>query len=765
MRSIARIMKTELKVLFFSPVAWMLLVIFSIQVGLEYLTSIDAVFRNDLLGYPPSKLTMSIFGGYFGVVSKVMKHLYLYIPLLTMGLMSRELSSGSIKLLYSSPVSNAKIIIGKYLAAALYCLMLVLILAIPMVITVFSIKSPDIPFMLTSLLGVYLTVLVYAAIGLFMSTLTRYQVVAAAGTLAVLIGLNSVGNLWTDVEYLREATSWLSIMNRSSNFTDGMICTSDLLYFILMTVLFLALAVITLNGERLKQSKSAIYARYAAVVAITLSLGVLSSAPLFTKYYDATRTKVNTLTEESRKVMEALDGKITITSYVNLFDKTYNQGSPETVISDRKKFARYSRFNPYIKFKYVYYYGPGSDYERYKELNPGLDGEALMKRVCQYRDIKPDFLSFEQVNEMADLTMEKGRLVRILESSDGATSRLRIYEDDYRDPFEEQMTAAFKALVVKSPVAGFVTGHGERDKDDFSEKGYGTFATDIAYRYSLVNNGFEFRNIVLNEAVSPDVDILVIADVKTAFSEKEMENYRAYVERGGNLFILGEPRRQNNMNPLLKEVGLEFESGQVVMPSEQYEANMIALTPDEAVRGKFRYLNVVRQKGYSIVTPSACAINQLDDTKKFRKVDILRTPMSGSWVEKQTEDFVNDTATVDYLAGESEGVNVVMTYLSRQIKAKEQRVFVIGDADCISTLELSTQRPGFANGNFNLITEVFSTLSYGQYPVYAERPKQPDNELYLTKRTLPIVKYILAGLIPAALLACGITVLIRRKRR
>lgn len=765
MRTISRIMKTELRVLFFSPIAWLLLVVFSLQVGLEYLTGIDAIFRNDLLGYPPSKLTISIFGGYFGVVSKMMKHLYLYIPLLTMGLMSRELGSGSIKLLYSSPVSNAKIILGKYFAAAVYCLILVMILAVPMVITCFSIKSPDIPFMLTALLGVYLTVLVYAAIGLFMSSLTRYQVVAAVGTLAVLAALNSVGSLWTDADYLREVTSWLSIISRSSGFMDGIICSSDFFYFILMTVLFLALSVITLNGERLKQRKSEIYARYAVTVTVVIVLGIVSSMPLFTRYHDSTRTKVNTLTEESRKVMEKLDGRITVTTYVNLFDETYNQGSPANVISDRKKFARYTRFNPYIRFRYVYYYGPGSDYGRYKERNPGLDGEDLMKRVCQYRDIKPDFLSLEQVGEYVDLSGENGRLVRVLESRDGAVSRLRLYKDDYIDPFEEQMTAAFKALAVKSPTVGFVTGHGERGKDDFSERGYGTFATDVTFRYSLVNNGFGFTDIDLNEAVPQDVDILVIADMKSALSAKELENYEDYVERGGNLFILGEPRRQGNMNPLLAMVGLKFEDGQVVMPSGQYESNLIALSPSELVSGKFRYLNTLRQRGYSIITPSACAITMLEDSKKFRNFDILRTPMTGSWVEKQTEDFVNETAVADYNAGESEGVNVVMTYLSRQVKAKEQRVFVIGDADCISTLELSTQRPGFASGNFNLITEVFSTLSYGQYPVYAERPKQPDNELYLTKNTLPVIKYILIGLVPIALLAGGLILLIRRKRQ
>ena len=155
----------------------------------------------------------------------MLNNLYLYIPLLTMGLMSRELSSGSIKLLYSSPVSNLQIIVGKYLSVVVYGLILVAVLLMPLIFSAFVVKSADIPFMLTALLGVFITICTYAAIGLFMSTITKYQVVAAIGTLAILAVLNFIGNVGQEIDFVRDLTYWLSISGRSNcNFYVSCFC-------------------------------------------------------------------------------------------------------------------------------------------------------------------------------------------------------------------------------------------------------------------------------------------------------------------------------------------------------------------------------------------------------------------------------------------------------------------------------------------------------------------------------------------------------------
>ena len=124
------------------------------------------------MGYGVGNLTLDIYAGLHGFFKTLQEYLYLYIPLLTMGLMSGELSSGSIKLLYSSPVRNSQIILGKYLSMLVYGLVLIGIICVYVIYSAFVVKQLDVSMVLTGLLGIYLLICAYAAIGLFMSSIT-----------------------------------------------------------------------------------------------------------------------------------------------------------------------------------------------------------------------------------------------------------------------------------------------------------------------------------------------------------------------------------------------------------------------------------------------------------------------------------------------------------------------------------------------------------------------------------------------------------------
>ena len=196
MKTIYRIAKSELNSLFCSPIAWLVLVIFTFQMSMAFTDRIiwelkDFVINNREKDGMTAYFLLTGFGT--PLFPGVLSYLYLYFPLLTMGLMSRELSSGSIKLLYSSPVTNTQIILGKYLSMMIYNLVLMCILAVYLVFAAITIKSADVPLILSGMLGLYLLVCAYAAIGLFMSSITSYQVVAAMGTLAVLAVLLPIG--------------------------------------------------------------------------------------------------------------------------------------------------------------------------------------------------------------------------------------------------------------------------------------------------------------------------------------------------------------------------------------------------------------------------------------------------------------------------------------------------------------------------------------------------------------------------------------------
>ena len=151
MRNIYDIARAELQSLFYSPIAWLILIIFTFQSAGAFGGHLAGLIMGKELGYPLSDLTFKLFvdqwsGGIFPVIQG---YLYLYIPLLTMGVMSRELSSGSIKLLYSSPVTNRQIILGKYLSMMIYGLAMMFVLLVYVIIAWCSIKDFDYPMVFT----------------------------------------------------------------------------------------------------------------------------------------------------------------------------------------------------------------------------------------------------------------------------------------------------------------------------------------------------------------------------------------------------------------------------------------------------------------------------------------------------------------------------------------------------------------------------------------------------------------------------------------
>ena len=452
MKIIYKIAKAELQSLFFSPIAWLILILYTFQTGIDFAGLIDGVMKSKEMGYGATNATSRFFGGWEGVLTIVQGYLYLYIPLLTMNLMSRELGSGSIKLLYSSPVTNVQIILGKYLSMVVYALVLVGILLLYVLVGAFIIKDFDYSQVFTGLLGIYLLICAYAAIGLLMSSLTSYQVVAAVGTLAVLSLLTYVQGWWQDVEFVRDLTYWLAMPGRSQEFLFGMICSANIIYFFLVIALFLAMAIIRLQSRRQKSKWTVTWGKYLGIWAIALLIGYVTSRPAFRSYYDATTTDQNTLTPNSQKIIGQMDGKLKMTTYVNLLDKYFWIGLPARVNEDLKLFEQYVRFKPDMEMEYVYYYDTPSVPAYHEEGNLTMEQQA--KKMMKINDLNPKlFLTPEQIKAKIDLSGEHNRVVRELEYNVTAeTEEYTVYNDNIK--IFKGTTERFNKFVRSSRIVG-----------------------------------------------------------------------------------------------------------------------------------------------------------------------------------------------------------------------------------------------------------------------------------------------------------------------
>ena len=278
-RQTLRVAKIELSSMFYSPVAWLVLVIFALLIGYDYASVFDDQMRGKSLGNNLWSVSSAIYNSWMtGILKPILRNLYLYIPLITMGLMSREYQSGSIKLLYSSPIKNSSIILGKYIAMMCYGAALMSIIGLNVFFSWLTVENFQLPMLLVGMLGIYLLILAYSAIGLFMSTLTGYQVVAAVGTLAVLAVLNFIGEVGQSIDFVRDITFWLSIYGRSTSFIDGLLPSADVLYFLIVIGLFLALSIFKLNTEKKIMSLHVKVLKYSMIVVFALLLGYFTSA-------------------------------------------------------------------------------------------------------------------------------------------------------------------------------------------------------------------------------------------------------------------------------------------------------------------------------------------------------------------------------------------------------------------------------------------------------------------------------------------------------
>ena len=805
MKTTLKIAKTELALLFYSPIAWFLLVAFLFQCGLAYTSAIEGFLTQQEMGGQNLRylnfITSNLFAPPYGIWPSLATKLYLYLPLLTMGLMSRETSSGTIKLLYSSPIKVREIIFGKFLAMMFYNFVLTLVLALLVVFGILNIHSADAGLLLSALVGIYLLLCAYAAIGLFMSCLTSYQVVAALSTLVLLAILSYIGSLWQDKDFVRDLTYFLSINGRADTILRGLITTKDVLYFLVIISVFLGFSVYKLQSDRESKPVWVKIGRYALIFLGALTLGYISSRPGLIGYWDNTATKTMTLTEGGQKILkETGDTPIEVTSYINLLDNRFWYGRPEQRNQDMGRWEPYLRFKSNISFKYVYFYDSTGDKNLFK-YNPG---KTLKELAQQYaKSMKLDLSMFktpEEMHKLIDLRPEQNRYVMQLKYKD-KTTFLRLYDDQVVFPTEAETGAALKRLMqARLPKIAFLQGESERSIDKAGDRHYELLTHQITFRFSLVNQGFDVETVSLKDQDVPDdIAALVIADPKVDFDTLTLSRLRHYIAAGGNLLIAGEPGKQSVLNPLLAPLGVQLMDGMLIEQSKNFSPELIQSFPAPMAWSFSRKLKQDAEDSLAVTMRGAATL-QYNTGGPFTIQPLVMTNGLTSWNKKNKPDqdqiesaedgnsagaILPAGTVVTYIGaapdegkkkqfdwkglaynaeqGDQKGALPVALGLTRMVNGKQQRIVVAGDADFLSNSELGRQN--IQSANFDFSTAVFSWFSYGQFPIDGYRPPSIDKRLTLTDGGLSFIKVLLLGILPGLLILIGSVILIRRKRK
>ena len=214
MRNVLIIAKRELQAYFVSPIAYVIRTCFLGITG--YLFSM-------ILHYSRQASLQYLFGN-------VTTILLLIAPVLTMRLLAEEQSKGTIELLLTSPVRDWEIAVGKYLASlGLFAVMLVLTGYYPLLLRVYG--KPDFGPIWGGYLGVFLLGATLLSLGLFTSSLTSNQIVAAVLGFVLVLAFWLVGALSGVVTgTLGNVANYLDLSSHFTEFSQGVIDTKDVVY-------------------------------------------------------------------------------------------------------------------------------------------------------------------------------------------------------------------------------------------------------------------------------------------------------------------------------------------------------------------------------------------------------------------------------------------------------------------------------------------------------------------------------------------------------
>lgn len=256
MRNFFFILSKEVRSYFNSPVAFVTITIFAVLTG-YYFYNIFAGFStlsfqaqtNPTIAnqYGAFNVTEFVIRPYFSVISFFM---LIMAPMLTMRTFSEEKKSGTMELLLTFPVKDEEAIMGKF-AGCMGILCVMLALSFPSVLLVEFFGEPEWGVITTGYIGLLFMGSAFVSLGIFMSSITENQIVAAALAFASLLILYMISYTAGLVgEGMGQVLEYISFTFHYRNFAKGVLDTSDVIYYLLFSMLFVFLSMRSLESKR-----------------------------------------------------------------------------------------------------------------------------------------------------------------------------------------------------------------------------------------------------------------------------------------------------------------------------------------------------------------------------------------------------------------------------------------------------------------------------------------------------------------------------------
>lgn len=699
------IYKREWKACFHSFIGWLFLAMVLFFTGL-YVTANNLAQGSAYLMYAlQSSLILFIIA----------------VPILTMRILAEERKNKTDQLILTAPVSVWKIVLGKYLALeTVFAIPCGILCLYPLLLS----RYGTIPYGETylALLGFFLYGSAAIAVGVFVSSLTESQVIAAVvSVVLIFVGyvmagicnlISPAGNLLTQILKAYDlATPFIDLANGNLKLTSVVYYLSViflLLFFTTQSIQKRRYSVSVKNLKRGAYSIGLIAVTTAVVIGANLLLG---QVPAEYTEFDVTREKLYSLTEESYRVMDGLQEDITI--YVLSPESTMNLDVIETL-------NRYDSYSGHIRVEYVDLSSNPAFAEQYTDASVS-DRSLIVKsdkrsKYIDYNDLYQTELSYETY----------------------------AYEMTGYDA-EGQITSAIHYVTMEDmPKVYLLEGHGESSLE-------AGFLSVLA----KLNIEYETLSLLTVDEVPADARGLIVNAPTADLSGDDADKVRRYLEGGGNaLFVCGYSQEPlPNYQSLLSEYNVTIAEGMVVEADRNYYyQNMLYLLPEV----QYDDMTASLYDGY-VFTPYACGIVIDEAAEENGDVHYLLKTTADSFARVNPDEV----SSGEKVEGDIDGPFALGARVTKQNGGGESTVVVY-----TSAVIFQEMADAIVAGNNKKLFE----NTVGSFASVENAVSIPVKSYYAGFLTVPALEFILVGVIlvvalPLGLLITGLVIWLQRRKR
>ncbi len=714
------IFKREFKAYFQSVIGWLFLAVTLCLYGLYFYV------YNLVYGYPSISNTLSAISFIFLIT----------VPLLTMRILAEERKNKTDQMILTAPVSVGKVVAAKYLAmAAVYTVVIAVIAVTPLILSAFGTVAFGESY--AALLGFWLYGLSCIAIGMFLSSLTESQVIAAVITFAALfVGymmgsicglISSSGNLLTKILGCYDLTSPLD------NFSSGMFDLSGVIYYLTLIVLFLFLTVQSIQKRRWSMSVKKIglgvfstgMVAFAVALAVVVNL-VVQALPTTITQLDATSNHLYSMTNDTKKMLSKLDEDVTI--YVLAAEKS----ADETVA---KTLERYKAESSHVKVEY-------KDPAKYPNFYQTYTDDTSVTR-----------------NSLIVVSDKRNKLVNYSNMYEGGYDSSYNYQTTGYDG-EGRITSAIEYVTSDDmPVVYEIEGHGEASLS-------GNFSEVI----TKANITAQTINLLKYDEIPDDAKAVIINGPTSDFSKDDAAKIIAYLQKGGKVLISTTYTTEDmtNFKSILEAYQVSLQDGIVVEgDKDHYYQQPYYLLPDIASGS----LTTSASGGY-VFAPSAMGMTYPKNEESTESVDstedttgqITYTPLLTTSDDSYVKQDVANLTTLDKEDGDINGPFTIGLDVQQKVDDDNTTEMIIYSCQTMLTDDADQMVSGnnsalFSDAITNLVSD--SGESTTVIPV-----KSYDTSTLTVNATVTMLGAIFGiVVIPVLLLVAGIVIWVKRRKR